>query len=71
MVAKMAPIVDDVTGLQQRHYPKNIPQPVKKIKGFPPKVKSFRKTATYQKLRGGSSAMIEMTCHVNQLLAMM
>ena len=26
---------------------------VKKIKGFPLKVKSFRNTATYQKLRGG------------------
>ena len=26
---------------------------VKKIKGFPPKIKSFRNTVTYQKLRGG------------------
>ena len=26
MVAKMATIVDDVTGPQQRHYSKNIPQ---------------------------------------------
>ena len=53
MVAKMATIVDDVTGPQQRHYLKNIRQLVKKIKGFPLKVKSFRSTATYQKLRGG------------------
>ena len=29
---------------------------VKKIKGFPLKVKSFRNTATYQKLRGGVSS---------------
>ena len=49
----MATIVDDVTSLQQRHLPWNIPQLVEKIKGFPLKVKSFRNTATYQKLRGG------------------
>ena len=29
------------------------PHLVKKMKGFPLKVKSFRNTATYQKLRGG------------------
>ena len=46
----MATIVGDVTGLQQRHHPQNIPHLVKKIKGFPLKVKSFRNTATYQKL---------------------
>ena len=33
--------------------PKNIPQLVKKIKGFRLKVKSFRNTATDKKLRGG------------------
>ena len=33
--------------------PLNISHLVKKIKGFPPKVKSFQNTATYQKLRGG------------------
>ena len=49
----MATIVGDVTGFQQRHHPKNIPHLVKKIKGFPLKVKSFRNTAIYQKLRGG------------------
>ena len=49
----MAIIVGDVTGLQQRYHPENIPLLVKKIKGFPLKVKSFRNTATYQKLRGG------------------
>ena len=49
----MATIVGDVTGLQQRHHPKNIPHLVEKIKGFPLNVKSFRNTATYQKLRGG------------------
>ena len=52
MAAKMVTNVGDVTGLQQR-------QPslkyilVKKIKGFPLKVKSFQNTATYQKLWGG------------------
>ena len=49
----MATIVSDVTGLQQRQHPRNIPRLVKKIKGFPVKVKSFLNTATYQKLRGG------------------
>ena len=33
--------------------PRNIPLLVKKIKGLPLKVKSFRNTATYQKLWGG------------------
>ena len=37
----MATIVGDVTGLQQRHHPQNIPHLVKKIKGFPLEVKSF------------------------------
>ena len=40
----------DVTGLQQRNQPENIPHLVEKIKGFPLKVKSFGNTATYQKL---------------------
>ena len=53
MAAKMATIVSDVTGLQQRHHPQNIPQLVEKIKGFPLKQKSFRNTATYQPLWGG------------------
>ena len=53
MAAKMATIVGDVTGLQQRYHQQNIPHLVKKIKGFPIKVKSFQNTATYQKLRGG------------------
>ena len=47
MAAKMATIFGDVTGLQQRRHPKNIPDLVKKIKGFPLKVKSFQNTATY------------------------
>ena len=47
MAAEMAAIVGDVTGLQQRHHPLNIPPLVEKIKGFPLKAKS-----TYQKLRG-------------------
>ena len=42
MAAKMATIVGDVTGLQQRHHPWNIPHLVKKMKGFPLKVKSFQ-----------------------------
>ena len=49
----MATIVGDVTGLPQCHYPYNIPHLVKKIKGFPLKVKSFQNTATYRKLREG------------------
>ena len=50
MAAKMVTIVGDVTSLQQRHHPKNIPHLVEKIKGFPLKAKSFGNTATYQKL---------------------
>ena len=49
----MATIVGDVLGLQQRHHPKNILHLVKKIKGFPLKVKSFRNSATCPKLQGG------------------
>ena len=49
----MATIVGDVLGLQQRHHPKNILHLVKKIKGFPLKVKSFLNKATCQKLQGG------------------
>ena len=49
----MATIVGDVLGLQKRQHPKNIPHLVKKIKGFPLKVKSFRNSATCQKLQGG------------------
>ena len=51
--AKMATIVGDVTGLQQCHHPWNIPHLVKKVKGFPLKVKSFQNTATNLKLRRG------------------
>ena len=53
MAAKKATIVGDVTGLQQRHHPYDIPHLVKKIKDFPLKAKSFQNTATYQLLRGG------------------
>ena len=49
----MATIVGDVTGLHQRHHPQNIPHLLKKMKGFPLKVKSFQNTVTYQKLREG------------------
>ena len=49
----MATMFVDVTDLQQRHHPQNIPHLVEKIKGFPLKAKSFRHTATYQKLAGG------------------
>ena len=48
----MATIVGTVPGLQQCHQPLNIAHLLKKIKGFPPKVKSFPNTATYQKLLG-------------------
>ena len=50
----MATIVGDVTGLQQRQQPQNIPHLVEKIKGFSLKVKSFQNTAAYQKHREGS-----------------
>ena len=53
MAAKMTTMFGDVTDLQQRHHPKNIPHFVEKMKGFPLKAKSFRNTATYQKLKGG------------------
>ena len=49
----MATIVGDVTGLHQCHHPQNIPHLLKKMKGFPLKVKSFQNTATYQKLGKG------------------
>ena len=49
----MATNVSDVTGLQQRNHPYNIPHLVEKIKGFPVKANSFRNTATFKKLRGG------------------
>ena len=49
----MATIIGDVKGLQQRHHPWNIPNLDKNIKGFQLRVKSFRNTATCQKLRGG------------------
>ena len=52
MAAKMATIFGDVTGLQQRHHPWNIPHLVKKIKGFPLKVKLFQNTATRIKNSG-------------------
>ena len=48
MAAKMVTIFGDVTALWQRHHPRNIPHLVKKIKGFPLRVKSFQNTATYQ-----------------------
>ena len=45
----------DVTDLQQRHHPWNIPLLVDKIKGFLLKAKPFRNTATYQKPNGGGA----------------
>ena len=53
MAAKMATTVGCVTGLQQRYHPWNIPYLGKKIKGFRLKAKSFRNTATHQKIREG------------------
>ena len=60
----MATIVGDVLGLQQRHHPKNILHLVKKIKGFPLKVKSFRNSATCQNSRVGYHRM-----YVRELIA--
>ena len=37
----MATIFGDVTGLQQRHHPKNIPYIVEKIESFPLKANRF------------------------------
>ena len=45
MAAEMAAIVGDVTGLQQRHHPLNIPPLVEKIKGFPLKANQHIKNA--------------------------
>ena len=50
MVVNMATIVGDVTDLQQRHHPLNIPHFFEKINGFPRQAKSFRNNATYQNL---------------------
>ena len=61
----MAIIVGDVTGPQQRHHPYNISHLVKKIKGYPLKVKSFRNTATNQKLRGEGSIHPSYTTGMN------
>ena len=45
----MATTVSDVTGLQQCYHQQSIPHLVEKIKGFPLKAKSFRKTANIMK----------------------
>ena len=47
-------MLNDLTDLQQRHHPYNIPCLLEKVKGFPLVAKSFRNTATYKKLKGGS-----------------
>ena len=47
-------MLGDLTDLQQRHHPYNIPCLLEKVKGFPLVAKSFRNTATYKKLKGGS-----------------
>ena len=52
----------DVTDLQQRQPPYNIPHLVEKIKGFPLKAKSFRNIATYQKPKGGSINPLSPPC---------
>ena len=53
MAAKMATTFGDVTDHQQRHQPYYVPHLREKINGFPLKAKSFRNTATHQKLKGG------------------
>ena len=53
MAAKMATIVGDVTGLQQRHNSYNIPHLVEKDQRLSIKIKSFRNTVTDQN-SGGS-----------------
>ena len=50
----MATMLGDLTDLQQRHHPYNIPCLLEKVKGFPLVAKSFRNTATYKKLKEGS-----------------
>ena len=64
----MTTIVGDVTGLQQRHHPLNIPHLVKKIKGFPLKAKAFQNTATYQKLRGGVTSTPSWYCFTSDVM---
>ena len=44
-------MLGDLTDLQQRHHPYNIPCLLEKVKGFPLVAKSFRNTATYKNLR--------------------
>ena len=66
--SKMPTIVGDVTGLQQSHHPLNIPHLVKKIKGFPLKVKAFQSTATYQKLRGGVPSTPSWYCFTSDMM---
>ena len=62
MVANMRAMFGDVTDLQQRHHPYNIPHLVEKIKGFPLKAKSFRNMATYQNPRGDPSTPLSPPC---------
>ena len=56
----MATIVGDVTGLQISHI-------VKKIKGFPLRVKPFQNAATYKKLRGGLQYRHTQVAEINTL----
>ena len=53
--SKMATIVGDVTGLQQRHHPQNIPHLVKKIKGFQLEVKIISTYCNMSKTPGRGS----------------
>ena len=55
MAAKMATIVGDVTGLQQRHNSYNIPHLVEKDQRLSIKIKSFRNTVTDQNSGGPST----------------
>ena len=58
----MRAMFGDVTDLQQRYHPYNIPHLVEKIKGFPLKAKSFRNMATYQNPRVDPSTPLSPPC---------
>ena len=57
----MATIFGDVTDVQQRHHPQNIPHLVEKMKSFLMKAKSFRKIAT-SKPPGGVPSTKSVRC---------
>ena len=71
--SKMATIVGDVRGLQQRHLPLKITHLVEKIKGFLLKAKQIQNNSSYYKLWGGvplTSPLVPRWGWVNRHLPM-